>query len=93
MLADGTSAKLKKKSSKCQIHFSPKMVSVILDRSYHTDVFPSAHSSEKFVLNELFDGINRRCDMIDSCDSCCQPRSGGGEHEEACLMDFFKEDI
>lgn len=57
MLADGAA---------CQIHFSPKLVSVILVCSYHTDACPSCHFSNKKLITNyyLFDDIKRGCDIM-----------------------------
>ena len=43
------------------------MVSIILGRSYHVDMCASAHFSDQFVFNKLFDDIKKGVDvMIDS---------------------------
>ena len=48
------------KKSKCTSpKFFTKMVSVILGRSYNVDDCWSAHFSDQFVYNELFDDIKR----------------------------------
>ena len=38
-------------------YFFPKMFSVILGKSFHTDAWSSAYFSDQIVFNSLFDNI------------------------------------
>ena len=43
----------KKNKSACQIHFSPKMVSVILGHSYQGDACSGVYFSDKFIFKDI----------------------------------------
>ena len=62
------------------------MFSVILGSSYHVDVCSSAHLSDKFCFNQLFEFIKTSCAQLLIGSDGCEGRNSRARHRPQSLL-------